>query len=403
MLQRFVASILLASFATGCAAQTMAPDETASKSSPVYVASGGYDDNCEAWGDCTPRKVPERPKTPIPPVRYLVENHGKDWARISFSSNGDALVTLWLRSGGEWYPVRKDDTPRGYHEYEVTGLLGCRRYDYAFTFAGYDSRAETSGSFMTSTDLRLSFTPHPRRLDILLDVPASAISGNLDVRVRPASGGAWITSYGNGTKVGPATHRFIGLQPNTKYTAEVSGCTTLADESITKPAGTGEKKIWESGWLAQDHVNAWGKLTIDEEGNYIYEGHAHEDGDGEHTWSFSMALDEVAGQALYFEQHGVVHGTFSIGSRDDNFYVTGADPYLAAHFYELRNGAARPVFGVKPADFAWVADAVKGLILVVGVYVALPQLVAAATLGFGGGGGSSAEGPKGNLVDGDED
>ncbi len=77
------------------------------------------------------------------------------------------------------------------------------------------------------------------------------------------------------------------------------------------------------------HLKVWS------DGRYEFGGHLHDSGATTYKTVVGFILKSSAGRAYSFVHKGKVHGTFSSGSRNDNWNDTGVNKDIATHWKEF--------------------------------------------------------------------
>jgi hypothetical protein len=88
-------------------------------------------------------------------------------------------------------------------------------------------------------------------------------------------------------------------------------------------------------------VGGWSGLTISKDGSYRFTGHLHDSGAWSYETEVVVRLRGVSGQLYELPPHkGFVNGTFNIGSRDDDWDVTGTAAWITDAWDDLEGAAA---------------------------------------------------------------
>lgn len=85
-------------------------------------------------------------------------------------------------------------------------------------------------------------------------------------------------------------------------------------------------------------VGGWANLTVFGDGSYNFSGHLHDSGATSYDTGVVFALRASNGTVFTFSNTGKVHGTFSFGSRDHDWNVSGVNPALASAWESVNRG-----------------------------------------------------------------
>jgi hypothetical protein len=88
-------------------------------------------------------------------------------------------------------------------------------------------------------------------------------------------------------------------------------------------------------------VGGWAEITISKDGSYRFTGHLHDSGALSYDTEVKVRLRGVSGQLYELPAHtGIVNGTFTIGSRDDDWDMSGHAPWIASAWDDLEGSTA---------------------------------------------------------------
>jgi uncharacterized protein with LGFP repeats len=108
------------------------------------------------------------------------------------------------------------------------------------------------------------------------------------------------------------------------------------------------------------------ELTFFRNGNFIFRGHMHDSGADNYDSQLAVAILDTLGTAYTFEHKGHTSGTFSSGSRNDDWVNAGFNENIANHWGQMKFAAYSRVFNydseVASAIQDAVADALKKLV-----------------------------------------
>jgi hypothetical protein len=131
---------------------------------------------------------------------------------------------------------------------------------------------------------------------------------------------------------------------------------------------------WDSGPLPGDEIEGWVKLAVNAEGYWRLRGHVHGGGSGGFNYTVAAALsfDDPQLHPVGFSHSGIVHGTFDIGSRDDDFADNGWDEFIMDNF-DVISTDAKFHSGLSRTLNGWLLleGAAIGFLTVIGMGVGL--------------------------------
>src|SRR5262249_17954283 len=98
--------------------------------------------------------------------------------------------------------------------------------------------------------------------------------------------------------------------------------------------------VFNSGELTASTVSAWCQLQLWSDGRVSFTAHAHESGAISHHYDIAMVIQgalpdpDVPNEKIpiIVEHMGIVHGTFDLGSRDDDWHAEAIDTAIRDHW-----------------------------------------------------------------------
>lgn len=100
------------------------------------------------------------------------------------------------------------------------------------------------------------------------------------------------------------------------------------------------------------------ELTFYRNGNFIFKGHLHNSGSDNYDTQLAVAILDTLGTAYTFEHKGHTSGTWSTGSRDDDWVNSGYNENIAKHWGQMQFAAYSRVFNYDSEIASAVQDAV---------------------------------------------
>jgi uncharacterized protein with LGFP repeats len=108
------------------------------------------------------------------------------------------------------------------------------------------------------------------------------------------------------------------------------------------------------------------EITLFRNGNFIFKGHMHNSGSDNYDSQLAVAIVDPYGTPYTFEHKGHTSGTWSSGSRNDDWVNSGTNEYVAKHWGQMKFAAYSRVFNydseIASAVHDAVAEAVKKLV-----------------------------------------
>ncbi|MGE0690631.1 MAG: hypothetical protein AB7O87_08550, partial [Candidatus Nitrosocosmicus sp.] len=111
-----------------------------------------------------------------------------------------------------------------------------------------------------------------------------------------------------------------------------------------------DSKIFDAGHVTTDYaVGGPMKVVITKNGEYTFSGHWHNSGADNYDLDLGMVIVTPSGIAYTFETKGTTKGTFSSGSRDFNWTLTGQNPNLKNNWNQILQSSFRTYANVDSA------------------------------------------------------
>lgn len=129
---------------------------------------------------------------------------------------------------------------------------------------------------------------------------------------------------------------------------------------------TPESRLFASGELEPNTVRGHFELVVFSDGFWSYRGHVHEDATfGGHNYTALTVLTtpDPDGNAYAFPAQGSVHGTTSIGFRDDDWQHDGWDQRISRNWDQVQASGAHHNLHV--SENAW--DVVETVLAAAGI------------------------------------
>jgi hypothetical protein len=142
---------------------------------------------------------------------------------------------------------------------------------------------------------------------------------------------------------------------------------------------------WHRGDLHAATVGGWQTLAINSDGYFLYRGHVHNAGVFDLHYGVSAVLDLHDGVARPLPgREAIVSGTslFHSGG-DDDWAITGYNPFLADNFDALATAEAHYLLHADPALFDLVQGALLPYLAVIGLGKALVENILDINIGGG--------------------
>jgi hypothetical protein len=154
-----------------------------------------------------------------------------------------------------------------------------------------------------------------------------------------------------------------------EQTGTLTGTLTLRNEQM----------IYDTGTAHADTVHGWAQLAIQDDGNWSFRGHVHENGVIGHDYAFAIGLNQLddSGHVMAFIEEGKLGGTVAIGgpSRDDDWDRNGHDSRIAENWDGIKQKGVTGQFHVATDPFQAFEFAISALLAV--RYVVLGVVAAA--------------------------
>ena len=108
------------------------------------------------------------------------------------------------------------------------------------------------------------------------------------------------------------------------------------------------------------------EIILYRNGNFVFRGHMHDSGSDNYDAQLAVAIVDTLGVAYTFEHKGHTSGTFSSGSRNDDWNNTGSNPTIAKNWGQMRFASYARVFNydsaISNAVESAISEALKELV-----------------------------------------
>jgi hypothetical protein len=116
-------------------------------------------------------------------------------------------------------------------------------------------------------------------------------------------------------------------------------------------------------------------ITIRQDGSYTFKGHFHDSGAPDFNVALVCAVKDSQNRVYTFQHSGHMSGTFSSGSRDDDFLVDSRHDQVADDWANLGAGATAHFRADTSAELLGITNALVGsigtVLAVVGIVIAV--------------------------------
>jgi len=149
-------------------------------------------------------------------------------------------------------------------------------------------------------------------------------------------------------------------------------CPMARPISVRKLIGelTQESHVFPTWNFDGGYISAWAQLGLNADGTGSFRGHVHDSGPIAYDYVVTTVLLDVkdqSGNTLVFAHEGTVHGTFDIGSRDDDWQDDSFDCLIAEKWDLIKTSRTWSTIHTSNNVLGVLEHIVLGMVAAVGI------------------------------------